>query len=182
MSVPSSIDRLPEEIRKLIAELRDRGHTIDEILVHLNAMDVEVSRSAMGRHVKKMEQVTARIRQSRQLAESVARSFGDKEQSQVLKTNIEILHSILMKSMVGADDEDSEIILSAKDGMMMATALEKLSKARSQDFDTEIKVAREKERMVTLDKAVEAVTKTSKEKGLTAETVDAIKKSILGVA
>lgn len=180
MSKPSTIERLPDEVRKLIAELRDRGHTIDEILAHLAAMSVEVSRSAMGRHVKKMEQVTADIRRSRQVAEAVARSFGDKETSQVAKTNIEILHTIMMKSMIG-NDEQGEVVLDAKEAMFLATALEKLSKASKSDFDMQLQVAREEERTATLNKAVDAVGKVAKQNGLSVDTVNAIKQTILGV-
>ena len=65
---PSSIDRLPEEIRAAIGKLRTQGRSIDEILAHLGTMDVEVSRSALGRHVKRLATLQERMRSSREMA------------------------------------------------------------------------------------------------------------------
>ena len=51
----STIKRLPKAIQERIGELREAGRTIDEILAKLAELDVEVSRSALGRHVKALE-------------------------------------------------------------------------------------------------------------------------------
>lgn len=48
VSRPSSVDRLPAEMRDAIGRLRDAGHTIDEIMAHLADMESMVSRSALG--------------------------------------------------------------------------------------------------------------------------------------
>jgi len=55
MARPSSIERLPAELRELIGHLRERGRTIDEILAKLAELDVDVSRSALGRHVQHLD-------------------------------------------------------------------------------------------------------------------------------
>lgn len=180
MGRKSSISRLPSEIRERISSLRDQGRTIDEIMAQLDALDVDVSRSALGRHVKKMDQVAREIRRSRELAEAVSRQFGDKETSQVARTNIEILHSLMMKLMIGEEDQE-EVVLDPKDAMFLATALEKASKASKLDLDRMIAAAREEEKMAATEKAAETAVKTAKQQGLSAQTVEAIKASILGV-
>ncbi|MGZ8371111.1 MAG: phage protein Gp27 family protein, partial [Caulobacteraceae bacterium] len=64
---PSSIDKLPPEVRALIGELREkRGCTIDEIMDKLRELEVDVSRSAVGRHVRKLADIGAEMRRSRE--------------------------------------------------------------------------------------------------------------------
>lgn len=177
----STITRLPDEIRAKITELRDKGHTIDEILTVLNTLSVDVSRSAVGRYIKKQGQVAEELRRSRALAESIGRSFGDVESSKVARTNIELLHSLMMKLMIGTDDQ-TEVSLDPKDAMFLATALEKVAKAGKSDFEVQIKAALEQERRATTEKAAETAVAEAKKQGLSADTVNAIKASILGVS
>lgn len=177
---PSSISRLPEQIRLKIVELRDNGRTIDEILTVLNTLGADVSRSALGRYVKKQGQVAEELRRSRALAEAVGRSFGDTESSKIARTNIELLHSLLMKLMIGKDDQ-TEVSLDPKDAMFLATALEKATKAGKADFEVQIKAALEQERRSTTEKAAETFATEAKKQGLSQDTVNAIKSTILGV-
>ena len=180
MPRPSSITRLPTQVREKISVLRDQGRTIDEILAHLEQLDVDVSRSALGRHLKKQAQVAEQIRRSRQLAEAVGCQFGDEETSKVARTNIELLHSLMMKFMIGNDDETAEVVLDAKEAMFAATALEKLSKASKLDVDRELKI-REEARKEAMKQASEIVEKTGREKGLSPEMVDKLKREFLGI-
>jgi len=55
MARMSTVDRLPPEVRELIERLRGNGRTIDEILAKLRDLDAEVSRSALGRHIKLLD-------------------------------------------------------------------------------------------------------------------------------
>lgn len=179
MARPSSITRLPEEVRSKIAVLRNQGRTLDEILAHLEELDVDVSRSALGRHLKKQREVTEKIQRSRQMAEAIARNFGDKETSQVARTNIELLHSMTMQLMIGGE-EGEEVKLDSKDAMFLATTIEKLAKASKTDFDRELKV-REEATKEAMKKASEIVDVAGKEKGLSAEVINELKSKFLGV-
>lgn len=177
----SSISRLPEEIRKMISSLFDQGRTIDEIMINLRQLEVGVSRSAVGRYLKKQAIVSEQIRRSRSLAEAVAKEFGGREASDVARTNIELLHTLLMRVMIGDPDSDEEVVLDPKEAMFAATALEKLLKASKLDVDREVKV-REEERLLAKQKAADAAVRIGKKEGLTAETVNKIKAEILGVS
>ena len=100
MARNSSIDRLPSEIREKIGQLRQAGKTIDEILEKLKELDIDVSRSALGRHCKQLEEVSKSIRQSRIVAEALAKNFGDEGENKVSQVNIELMHSLILKMMV----------------------------------------------------------------------------------
>jgi DNA-binding transcriptional ArsR family regulator len=182
MSRPSSVSRLPDEIRLKIGVLRDQGRTIDEILSHLEKLDVEVSRSALGRHLKKIDAVAEDMRRNRAIAEGIGRTLGDEPTSRVARMNIELLHGMLMKIMTGADEEGGPVTLDAKESMMLAIALEKAAKASKSDLETQIKAAVESERRDATKEAAKAAETSARKAGLSAQTVEAIKASILGVS
>jgi hypothetical protein len=180
----STIDQLPKPVRAKIAQLRDKGRTIDEILAVLETLlnDAQVpSRSALGRHLKKQEQVTARIRQSRQMVEAIAKSFGDKQTSDIARMNMELMHDIILRVLMITDDEGNAALVDPKDIMFLATAMEKNTKASKADFDQQLAAAREMERRLATEDAAEQAAATAKKKGLSSDTINAIKASILGV-
>lgn len=135
MARQSSIRRLPAEVRELIADLRERGRTIDEVLDKLRELDVEVSRSALGRHVKQLDAIGAEIRRSRAVAEALVKRYGEAPESRTARLNIELMHAFINKLMI---TDDGEIVsLDAKEAMFVATALQKLAQASKQDVDRE---------------------------------------------
>ena len=177
----STIEQLPKQIREKISELRNNGRTIDEILEHLSAMDVDVSRSSLGRHIKKQAAVAESIRKSRQMAEAITQHFGDKETGKVARTNMELMHSILMKIMIGDEEDGGLIELNPKDAMMLATSIQKLSQASKLDADRELKI-REEERARAKEDAAKIAVSTAKKQGLSADTVEKIRSEILGIS
>ncbi|PZQ46319.1 MAG: hypothetical protein DI551_05235 [Micavibrio aeruginosavorus] len=180
MAKPSSITRQPKEIRDKIAELREAGKTIDEILECLNSLGADVSRSALGRHIQKADKVAEKILHSRQMAEAITSKFGDEKTSQVARVNLEMMHSLVLNVLTGADD-GKDVVLKPMDAMLLSTALEKLSKAQKSDVETAIKTAVETERRAAMQKAADVVSREAKKQGLSTETVTAIRSSILGV-
>lgn len=173
---PSSIDRLPTEIREAIGRLREHGKTLDEILDHLRAMEVEISRSALGRHVKGMAAMGERLRRSRAMAEGLARQLGETPGDKMARLNIELLHSQVNDLLAAADEEEGGG-LDAKGATMLAAAIERLTKAARQDQDFVLKLeARVK------DEAAKSVASAGRDLGLTEETVGAITRRILGIA
>ncbi|MDX2094349.1 MAG: phage protein Gp27 family protein [Alphaproteobacteria bacterium] len=181
---PSSIDRLPDEVREEIARLRNSGRTINEIMAVLRSLDgIEQvpSRSALGRHLKHQEKVMERIRESRQLAEALSKNFGDKQTSDVTRMNLELLQDIILRATMAGDDEGNAAAFEPKDIMFLATALEKAAKAGKTDFDQQLSAAREIERRAATEKAADSAVAAAKKQGLSADTIKAIKQSILGV-
>ena len=188
MSRPSSIDQLPEPLRILIGQLRGRGWTIDQILEHLRDLhDRAPSRSALGRHIQGLDAIGEKMRRSRQVAEALVRELGDAPESKAARLNIELLHSaILDLHMRAADGEDVDIdgkaaLAGNPEGtMMLAKALDHLASASKKNLDF---IARAEERAAAKAKreAVTAVESVGREKGLSADTIAAIKAGIFGV-
>lgn len=189
MARPSSISRLPPEIREAIGRLRDGGRTIDEILAKLRelAPGAEISRSALGRHVQVLDRLGEQLRKSRALAEGLARGLGDRPAEAVTRANIELLHDAvfnLLQDAAMAEDEAGEelraMVRSPKAAVMLAETLERLVKASRGNVafveQIEARVAAR-----TKAEAGKAVEQAARVRGLSAETAEAIKASIFGV-
>ncbi|MGE4191802.1 MAG: phage protein Gp27 family protein [Pseudodesulfovibrio sp.] len=149
----SSIKRLPPAIRDRIGSLLDQGRTLDEILTHLESLDVQVSRSALGRYKQHIDKVSERIRRSREVAEAIVRNQGDAPESKTARLNIELLHGVILDMISqlpdGADNPDSDdaqsvlLTLSPRGAMEMAKAMDHLARASKQDADLIAKLREE---------------------------------------
>jgi hypothetical protein len=188
----SSIQRLPSEVREEISRLREQ-HTLDEILAHLRTMGgpaAEVSRSALGRHVKTLEKATEQLRRSRMLAESIGRTLGDASESQVASLNVQLLHSLINDVLMDAADEDAEegsdgaaaraMLRNPKAAALFAEAVDRLTKASRTNVEFLAKVE-ERAARKAVQQAAKAAETVAKSRGLSAETLDAIRAGILGV-
>ncbi|MFP5250226.1 MAG: phage protein Gp27 family protein [Acidobacteriota bacterium] len=183
MARPSSIDKLPEQIRAAIMRLREQGCTIDEILAHLADLhtQVTISRSALGRHVKGLDAAVERMKRSRVVAEALARELGDDPGTKAARVNIEFLHGAFMDLFTHLEDGEARIETDPENLMFLAKGLDHLARAQKTSVDTIIaaeKRGEEKARRA----AAEAVEKVAKAQGLTADTVKTIKAEIFGVA
>lgn len=181
MPRPSSIKRLPPEIQERIGQLRDQGRTLDEILAKLSELDVDVSRSALGRHVKTLDAVGERIRRQRALAEALVAKYGDAPESRIARLNLELIHGILFQLSAGEDGEPVE--LEPRDAMFLAKALRDLTGAEKTAGDVvklQSQIAAEVARKV--EAAADHVDQVARERGLTADTVQSIKAGILGIS
>ena len=180
MARPSSIDKLPGKIRELIGELRANGRTIDEILDKLHELDVDVSRSALGRYTQDIDALHERLRESRAVAETVMGRIEDSSAGQVARINIELMHASLLKLMSG------EVKMDGKEAMFLATALQKLASASKVDLDRELKLREEVARRTREEAAeqldqVAAEAQAAGEKGLSAERIAQLRRDFLGV-
>lgn len=175
MPRPSTIDKLPQEIKSEISALRNSGHTIDEILEHLRSMDVDVKRSPLGRHVKRIDEIAENVRAQRDVATAIAKDIYGKGHGELARGNIELLQSLIMRAASQSDSFD------AKELMFFAKAVSDLAKGAKVDIDAQIIVAKEQARKEALKDAAEVAGKEARKQGLSAETVNAIKSQILGV-
>lgn len=176
---PSSIDKLEPAIRGEVNRLRiDKGYTIEQILEYLKTMNLTISQSAMGRHVKKIAEVGARIRESRAIAEGIAPTLADKDDGQILNVNIELLHGAIMRMASATDDDGNDVQLKPGEAMAIGKALEAASKAQKINADRVLKIRKE-----TAEKASEVVKKElAKQPGLSKQVADDIRRAVLGVA
>ena len=182
----SSIKRLPSEIRERINTLLEQGRSLDEILGALAPLDVEVSRSALGRYKRSFDKVVEKVRRSREIADVLVRRFGDEPESKSMRANIEMMHGIVndLLMRIGGEDDEGEgepLVLNPQGAMFLSKALDHLAKARKSDADLIARV-REEARKEAADTAAAQAETVGRERGLSAETVEAIKARILGVA
>lgn len=183
---PSSIDRLPDEVRDWIGRLRDQGRTLDEIIAKLRELDVAAlpSRSALHRHLQKAEVIAERLRKSRTVADVIVRRLGESEPDKATRLNIELMHQAMF-DMLSASGEDGEpVTLDPMQVMLMAKALDHLGKASKDDVARTVAIekrAADKARTEALKHAEAVIEKTGATKGLSAEAKEAFKRELFGV-
>lgn len=181
-STPSTIDKLAPEIREMIAELRiDRGYTIDEVR---NALIKEIgkeqapSRSALGRHVRGLQDVAADLKESQVYAEALAKEAGGKTGSQLIDMNSQLLQANMFKLMLAEQDGEG-IQLSTKEAKEFSEALRNVALMRKTELDVVAK-AEERAALKARAAAADKATTAAQSKGLSQDTVDAIRKAVLG--
>lgn len=176
---PSSIDRLDAEIRELINTLRvDQGWTIDEILEHLKSMGQKVSRSALGRHVRSIADLGTEMREVQVYADALAREAGNANQGQLLDLNAQFLQANMFKLMLAEKDGEG-VQLSPKEAKEFSEALRNLALMRKTEMDVVEKAEKRAAQRAT-QAAAENATKAARSKGLSKDTVDAIRFAVLG--
>lgn len=178
---PSSIDRLLPDLKELIGRLRSEGHTIDEIRAKLLELDAQVSRSALGRHVRSLADAQVTMQRSRDIALALVDKFGAETDDKMTRLNIELTHGLVMRLLLATqpDPETGEsqpVILSAEDTMFVARTIQALTSA-AKTSDDRIDKARERERKASAARAESA----AKAKGLSTETVQFIRNQVLGI-
>lgn len=177
---PSTIDRLDPEIREQISKLRiDHGRTIDEIRDHLAKLGHgHISRSALGRHVRSIEDVSEELRHTQVYAEALAKEAGGADQSRMLDLNSQLLQANMFKLMLAAKDGEG-IQLGPKDAKDFADALRSIALTRKTDMDLIEKAEKRAAEKATKEAAEKAVS-AARTKGLSRDTVEAIRYAVLG--
>lgn len=136
----SSIVRLPPEIRDLIGDLLRRGRTLDEIKAALEGLDVDVSRSALGRHRKKLNEAVERIRRSKAISEAIVGAMGTEADTQTLRGNVALMSEVVQRIIItasqpleGGDGKDG--LYSPAGVMLTSKALEHLARTMRHDAE-----------------------------------------------
>lgn len=177
---PSTIDRLEPEMRELIAHLRiDKGWSIDQIKERLAKVEqVEVSRSALGRHVRDLADVAAQMRDTQIYAEALAKEVGDADEGKMLSLNAQMLQANMFRLMLAEQDGEG-VQLAPKDAKAISEVLRNLALTRRTEIDV-IERAEKRAAEKALSHAAEQATRAARSKGLSKETVDAIRHAVLG--
>ncbi len=176
MARPSSIKKLPPEIRTMIADLREHGVTLDEILAKLRELGANVSRSALGRYTREIEEVGERLRRSREVADALVKRLGEAPESRQARLNIELMHSVILDLVIGAQ-EGGQVTLDPEQAMFLARSMKDLATAQKADAEFVLRIRQE-----AAKEAAAAVDRVAKTRGLSAETVADLKEQFLGIA
>lgn len=190
MARASSIQQLPPDIlEQLQALLRDPRVTQLEATARINAIleeqgvEARVSKSAVNRYAQAMAEVGEELRQSREVAEMWIAKLGAAPQGQLGHLTNEIVRGLafdlslmLKRAARGEMDPEAmpETVRMIKD---LAIAQEKLEKASSENVKREEEIRRRAN-----EAAAEKAATVAKAKGLSKDTVDELRREILGVA
>lgn len=181
---PSSIDKLPPEAREEINRLRlERGWHIDQLVEYLHELGhEEVSRSAMGRHVRDLARVADKMRRSREITESLAR-MSDRAENKMLRGTIELLNSILLEVSLaeeeGEDGEPRPVKFNPLEVKALAQTVESLARAEKVDQDRLEKAEKRAAAKATAEAAKNAAA-AARAQGLSKDGVAAIRHAVLG--
>lgn len=172
----STVEALPkDDLDALNRQLQDGKVTLDELIEWLEERGHEISRSALGRHKKKIDEVGEHLRRSRQMTEALVKEVGpqvaDGAQGKLL---VEILQTLtfdlLSSSLDGEEKFDPENL------MFLGRMMKDMASAQKIDADRVSKIEE-----AALKKAAARAGEAAKGKGLTGDTVKAIRESVLGV-
>ncbi len=171
----STVKKLPPEIKAELDRLLVLDNfTIDQLAAELRALGANVSRSAVGRYSKNYKQVAAKMKEYKQMATAFAGELGTEVESDSHKVIVQMLHTMMVR--VGMKDlESDEPTMDAKEMMFFANTLKSVMGSVK-----DRQVIQEKAREKALAEAADAATSVAKRKGLTRETVKAIRDKILG--
>lgn len=183
MARKSNIDRLPEEVRDLIARLREQGRTIDEILGRLRELDVTVSRSALGAHTKELDELAEMLRESWAMAIGAVEALGQDPDDRVARVTTELMQSLLFKALRAKASGD-EVALDAEEAMFWASTLQKLSATKRSDLELRGKIEQRVRDQLAREQAerAEQAVAIGARRGLSADAVAAMKAAFLGLS
>lgn len=184
MGQKSSIDRLPPELReKLIELLQNPAVTQKEVVELINgeAGETVVSKSSVNRYKLRMDKFAAKNRQAREVADAYLEKYGADNRNKLGKVTNEYIRLMAFDLITDIEnlrdteneikpDDLSDIIYKVSRAIKELEQAEKLNAQR----EAEIKAEVQKE-------TAEKVETVCKQKGVTAETKEAILAEIFSI-
>lgn len=181
------IELLPEECGPIVAwaadALQDRDRTQTEIysefVERLQALDREYrgeldikipSFSAFNRYSIKLNAMTRRLDETREIASAIAGKFDAQASDNLTLIAAEAIKSLVFEMLTNPKGIDP------KGAMSLAQALRSATQAQTVSTDRRRKVEEEFKKQ-----AEQAIATVAKSRGLTAETADAILSQVLGL-
>ncbi|MEZ8054330.1 hypothetical protein BCT76_02900 [Vibrio tasmaniensis] len=186
--IRSKIELLPQGIREALnLWLRNGDMTQQDVLGAIHEMideaglpkEAKPSYTSLNRYARRMEDMGARLRQSREVAEVWTTKLGEAPTSDVGKLLQEFVRTMAfetsMTMMESAAEKDE--VIPPKALAQLALVIQRIEQASmvSHKVEKEIRAAFAAE----VADATEAIVKQA---GVTAETIQDIKKGILGIA
>lgn len=176
----SSIDRLPEDIREKLHDLlRDPRVTQLEATARINAILEEgmhperLSKSAVNRYALRMQEVGAKLRQSREIASMWIGKLGAEPQGEVGKLLNEMVRTlafeVTMKLAEGDIDEVEPKMIKE-----LATGIHRLEQAAEKNAKLEAEIRKQ-----ARDQAAKAMESEARKQGASAATIDALRSAIM---
>lgn len=178
MAKRSSIEKLDPAIVAQVHDAIKRGCTIDQIVGQVRALGAPVSRSAVGRYTKDFAELAKQQRDMRAVAEAFGKEFGeDDRQGRMM---VQLLTSVITRAIMPIAQDD-DIDLGGKEMHFLARAVKDTMSAAKLDVDT-VKAVRAQAEIDARRAAASDAVEAGRAAGATEETLDVIRKKILGLA
>lgn len=180
----SKVDLLPADIRsQLSMMLRDKKHSQEAIREFINELiadaglskEYQLSRSGLNRYATRMEEMGARIRASREMAEIWTKQLGEEPESDIGKLLMEFVKTLAFQT--GLNLSEGEESVDPKVLNQLALVVQRIEQAQS------INYKREKEiRDDVVAEAAKAVEAAGKAAGMGIENVAEMVKAVYGIS
>jgi hypothetical protein len=190
MARPSTIDRLPSDIlEQLQALLRDPRVSQLDATARINVILEEqghpdrLSKSAVNRYSMRMEEAGRHLRESREVAEMWIANLGTAPENKVGQLTNEFVRTLsfdlslmIRKAMAGDLDwgQMPEAVGMLKD---LAITQHRLEQAQMQNVKREQEIRKQ-----AAEAAASAAEKSLVSQGMSRDSIDTIKREILGIA
>jgi hypothetical protein len=180
VSPPNKVDELPPEILAEAQKLLREGRTIDEITSKLRELGMNVSRSGVGRWKKSAMKSMRSMQRAQAFGAEWAKSLKEDPEGKVGRLLIEMGKTAVLDKLLDAQDDGKDggetEPLDVKSLFFLSSAVKNFESAGNMNVARELKIIEK-----VLSKVDEAVDQVAKARGLTKETVEEIKRKILGV-
>ncbi len=174
----SKVTQLPDEVRKqLDGELVKRGFSgYDALETWLAKLGIEISKSSIHRYGRSLERKLAAIKASTEAARLIAQEAPD-DADQRSGAVMSMLQSEIFDMLVNLQEagEEDDPVARAKVLSSLAKNIATLTRASVHQKRHEI------ETRAKAEAAAERVAKLAKKGGMSARTVDEIRREILGI-
>lgn len=169
----SAIDQLPPEIRDAVHDAIRDGAMIDEIVARIRDLGGDVSRSAVGRYVKKANDLVRRQRDADRVAEIWVRELGERPEGKTGRLAIETMRTLAMFAAVelGERAGDGEGGIDPEEIGTLALAIRRIESAGKLSADRELAIRRE---------AGERAGEAARQEGLSPDVAAAIRAAVEG--
>ncbi|MEI6417489.1 MAG: phage protein Gp27 family protein [Sphingomonadales bacterium] len=173
----SSLDSLSAEVREAVDVAIANRATIKQIVAAITAAGEDVSRSAVGRYKQKYAKLVERQRELRTVAKAWNQEAADPE-NPLARMMIQLAESDMTDKLMASpasDDPDEPVNWAEME--VKTRALRNLASAAKITAEREAAI-RKNER----ERSAQVATEAAKKAGATPETIDLIKREILGIA
>lgn len=175
MTQRSKVAQLDPRVRVAVDDaVREGRASIDEIVGLIRSMGADASRSSVGRYVKNANEQLKHFREAQEIAKVWAGKLTEDPEGDIGRLVTEMLKVVAYQQVGDMGTEGSET--KPMDVMLLAKALDHLSRSQKVDVDRWAKTRDE-----FAKKAAAAAAEIGKSHGLSDETMDELKRSILGI-
>ncbi len=177
MGGASKIRRLDPAVREQIDRLIRNGHTINQITDHLALLldEAAPARSSVGRYVQNARKQMEKYQQAQDLARVWVNRIEEEPDGDVGRLLSEMLRTVAYQAIGTLDESDDGV--RPGDVMMLARAIKDLSSADKTRADQVLKIRKE-----LMAKAAASIERVAGKRGLSEETIQELRRDILGMS